>query len=246
MIYGKKIQRDFKGMSVVQMEFLFFRWAFIKERFPTIRTKSKKGINRKGFLAEKTHECFHRNLTGIISHSRPGIKKKLEDRSCKFGAAEVKSSADIEVDMDRDEHFMKEALLEAQMALQSGEVPVGAVLVEDDKVIARGHNKPLSTADPTAHAEIVAIREASQKIGNYRLSGCDLYVTLEPCAMCLGAAIHTRLRRVVFGALDPKGGAVESVMSFPFEKMNHRIEIKGGVLASECGKILKSFFENKR
>jgi tRNA(adenine34) deaminase len=148
--------------------------------------------------------------------------------------------------MDRDERFMQEALSEAQMAMKAGEVPVGAVLVEGGKVIARGHNKPLSSNDPTAHAEIVAIKDACKVKRNYRIPGCELYVTLEPCAMCLGAAVHARLRRVVFGALDPKGGAVESVMLFPFVKMNHEVEIKGGVLASECGKILKSFFEKKR
>ena len=148
--------------------------------------------------------------------------------------------------MNKDEYFMQKALSEAEKAMEAGEVPVGAVLVEGEKIIVRGHNKPLSSDDPTAHAEIVAIREACKGKGNYRLIGCDLYVTLEPCAMCLGAAIHARLRRVVFGSLDPKGGAVESTMSFPWEKMNHRLEIKGGVLAAECGKILKSFFEKKR
>jgi tRNA(adenine34) deaminase len=148
--------------------------------------------------------------------------------------------------MNKDEHFMQEALAEAKKAMKAGEVPVGAVLVEGKKVITRGHNKPLSSDDPTAHAEIVVIREACQEERNYRLTGCELYVTIEPCAMCLGAAVHARLRRVVFGAFDPKGGAVESVMTFPFAKMNHRVEIKGGVLATECGKILKSFFEKKR
>jgi tRNA(adenine34) deaminase len=148
--------------------------------------------------------------------------------------------------MNKDEHFMQEALSEAKKAMGAGEVPVGAVLVEGEKIIARGHNKLLSSADPTAHAEIVAIREACRVKKNYRLSGCELYVTLEPCAMCLGTAVHARLQRVVFGALDPKGGAVESVISFPFERMNHQVEIKGGVLADECGKILRLFFKNKR
>ena len=148
--------------------------------------------------------------------------------------------------MDRDERFMQEALQEAHKALKAGEVPVGAVLVEGEKMIARGYNKPISSDDPTAHAEIVAIREACNVKRNYRLSGCELYVTLEPCAMCLGAVVHARLQRLVFGALDPKGGAVESVILFPLEKMNHRVEVKGGILAGECGKVLKSFFEKKR
>jgi tRNA(adenine34) deaminase len=148
--------------------------------------------------------------------------------------------------MDRDELLMREALLEAEKAKKEGEVPVGAVLVKDENIIARGHNKPVSKNDPTAHAEIVAIRSACEKTQNYRLSGCELYVTLEPCAMCLGAAVQSRIKRLVFGAIDPRGGAVESVMDFPFEKMNHRIEIRGGVLAEECGKILRTFFERKR
>lgn len=148
--------------------------------------------------------------------------------------------------MDREDLLMREALREAEKAMKKGEVPVGAVLVKDEKIIARGHNKPVSENDPTAHAEIVAIRNAGEKTRNYRLSGCELYVTLEPCAMCLGATVQSRIKRLIFGALDPKSGAVESVMQFPFEKMNHSIEIKGGVLAEQCGKILRAFFEKKR
>jgi len=148
--------------------------------------------------------------------------------------------------MDRDELLMRSALLEAEKAKKEGEVPVGAVLVKDENIVARGHNKPVSENDPTAHAEIVAIRSACERTQNYRLSGCELYVTLEPCAMCLGAAVQSRIKRLVFGALDPKSGAVESVMDFPFEKMNHYMEIRGGVLAEECGKILRTFFEGKR
>ncbi len=148
--------------------------------------------------------------------------------------------------MDKDVLFMREALQEADKARKEGEVPVGAVLVKDKKIIARGHNKPVSGNDPTAHAEIVAIRNAGEKTQNYRLLGCELYVTLEPCAMCLGAAVQSRIKRLVFGALDPKSGAVESVMDFPFEKMNHRVEVRGGVLAEECSKILRTFFERRR
>ena len=148
--------------------------------------------------------------------------------------------------MNRDERFMREALEEAEKAEQRGEVPVGAVVVTGGRIIARGYNKPVSENDPTAHAEIVALREACRRIRNCRLSECDLYVTIEPCAMCLGAAVLARIRRMIFGAHDPKGGAVESVMMFPFGKLNHRIEIKSGVLASECGKILKDFFEKRR
>ena len=145
-----------------------------------------------------------------------------------------------------DEFFMGKALAEAEKSLEKKEVPVGAVLVSGNKILGRGHNEPILRNDPTAHAEITAIRKACLKRKNYRLPDCELFVTLEPCAMCLSAAVHARVKRLVFGAHDPKAGAVESMMKFPFEKTNHRIEIKGGVLADECGKILKDFFLKKR
>jgi len=145
-----------------------------------------------------------------------------------------------------DEFYMRQALEEAEKSLKIGEVPVGAVIVEDGVTLGRSHNESISWNDPTAHAEIVAIREVCQKKGNYRLTDCDLYITLEPCAMCLGAVVNARMKRLIFGAHDPKGGAVQSIMKFPFEKMNHRPEIKGGILAEECGKILVSFFQDKR
>jgi len=148
--------------------------------------------------------------------------------------------------MRDDEFFMQQALVEANKSLEKGEVPVGAVLISGDKVLSRAFNEPIRANDPTAHAEIIALRKACLKRRNYRLSDCDLYVTLEPCVMCIGAAVHARIRRLVFGAYDPKGGAVESVMNFPFEEMNHRIETKGGVLADECSRILKDFFSIKR
>jgi len=145
-----------------------------------------------------------------------------------------------------DEFFMGKALAEAEKSLEKKEVPVGAVLVSGNKILGRGHNEPILRNDPTAHAEITAIRKACLKKKNYRLPDCELFVTLEPCAMCLSALVHARVKRLVFGAYDPKAGAVESMMKFPFEKTNHRIEIKGGVLADECGKILKDFFLKKR
>jgi tRNA(adenine34) deaminase len=148
--------------------------------------------------------------------------------------------------MKSDEFFMRQALAEAQKSLKREEVPVGAVLVFEKKIVSRAHNEPIAKDDPTAHAEIIAIRKAGSKRKNYRISGSELYVTLEPCAMCLGAAVHARIRKLVFGALDPKNGAVESVMKFPLEKMNHRVEIVGGVLADECSKILRDFFKKKR
>jgi len=148
--------------------------------------------------------------------------------------------------MADDEFFMQQALAEAQKSLERGEVPVGAVLVSGKKILSRAHNEPIVRNDPTAHAEIIAIRQACRKRKNYRIPDCELYVTLEPCAMCLGAAVQARIRRIVFGALDPKGGAVKSIMKFPFVKTNHRIEIKGGVLAEECSNIIKAFFKEKR
>jgi tRNA(adenine34) deaminase len=148
--------------------------------------------------------------------------------------------------MTNDEKHMRQALAQAKKAGDRGEVPVGAVVVSGGKVLSRGFNRPIGQNDPTAHAEVVAIRKAGQKKGNYRLSDCDLYVTLEPCPMCLGAAVQARLRRVVFGALDPKTGAVRSIMKFPFKKMNHRPELKGGLLAEECGRLMKAFFISQR
>jgi tRNA(adenine34) deaminase len=145
-----------------------------------------------------------------------------------------------------DTVFMKAALQEAAKAATAGEVPVGAVVVRDGRIVARGSNKPVKSSDPTAHAEIVALRKAARKAGNYRLPDCDLYVTVEPCAMCLGALVQARIRRLAFGALDPKAGAVSSIMKFPFERANHRPEIVGGILADECAKLLRDFFHARR
>ena len=142
--------------------------------------------------------------------------------------------------------FMREALEEAEEASRSGEVPVGAVVVLDGQILGRGHNSSIALRDPSAHAEILALRSACTARDNYRIPGCDLYVTLEPCAMCLGAAVQARIARIFFGARDPKSGAVSSVMSLPFDKLNHQIEIKGGILEKESAIILKTFFQNRR
>jgi tRNA(adenine34) deaminase len=148
---------------------------------------------------------------------------------------------------DMDAVFMQQAILAAQQARALGEVPVGAVVVKNDEVIAIGFNQPIGGHDPTAHAEIAALRAAAQVLGNYRLPGCTLYVTLEPCAMCAGAMLHARLKRVVFGATDPKTGACGSVLNlFAEEKLNHHTELSQGVLAEECGMLLKSFFAERR
>ena len=148
--------------------------------------------------------------------------------------------------MNEDEKFMGEALKEACKAAECGEVPVGAVIISGERIIARGHNQPIKKNDPTAHAEIVALRKACAQQKNYRLAAGVMYVTVEPCAMCLGAIVQARVKRLVFGALDPKAGAVLSIMTFPMERTNHRMEILGGVLAEECGRVLKKFFEAKR
>jgi tRNA(adenine34) deaminase len=148
--------------------------------------------------------------------------------------------------MSAEEKFMRIALAEARKAAQAGEIPVGAVIVLSDKVLSRGHNQPIKRHDPTAHAEIVAIRKAGRQKKNCRLSGCDLYVTLEPCTMCLGAIVQARIRRLVYGAADPKAGGVESIMSFPFQRTNHQPEIRAGLLAQECAALLKDFFKQKR
>ena len=149
-------------------------------------------------------------------------------------------------EVNTDESFMREALLEAKKAASANEVPVGAVVVADNKILSRAHNSAVSLSDPSAHAEILAIREACRIKKNYRIPGCDLYVTLEPCVMCLGAIIQARIRRLIFGAYDPKTGAIESIIKFPFDRTNHALEIEAGILDRECGKILKDFFANRR
>lgn len=141
---------------------------------------------------------------------------------------------------------MSKAIAEAWKAADRGEVPVGAVVVKDGLILGRGHNRPISKHDPTAHGEVMALRAAARRLGNYRLTGCELYVSLEPCAMCLGAVVQARIRRLVYGAADPKSGAVVSVMRFPFGKLNHRPAISAGLMADECAALLKAFFREKR
>jgi tRNA(adenine34) deaminase len=148
---------------------------------------------------------------------------------------------------ESDELFMEEALRSAQRALEAGEVPVGAVVVYDGKIVGRGGNRNLTDCDPTAHAEIVALREAGITIGNHRLEGCELFATIEPCAMCAGALVHARLKRLVYGADDPKAGAIRSVMQvLNHPSLNHRMEVHGGVLAGRCAEIAQAFFRRRR
>lgn len=142
---------------------------------------------------------------------------------------------------------MREALGLAREAGAAGEVPVGAIVVKEGIIIGRGYNSPIARHDPTAHAEIRALRDAAEKIGNYRLPDCELYVTLEPCAMCVGAIMHARIAHVVFGASDPKTGAAGSVVNlFDETKLNHHAEVTGGVMADECAVLLKEFFAARR
>ncbi|MBS7663562.1 tRNA adenosine(34) deaminase TadA [Pseudomonas lalucatii] len=151
------------------------------------------------------------------------------------------------IDRSRDEHFMREALLQASAGAELGEVPVGAVLVQDGVIIGRGFNCPISTHDPSAHAEMVAIRAAAQAVGNYRLPGSTLYVTLEPCSMCAGLIVHGRVERVVYGATEPKAGVALSRGEFFSQGfLNHRVLIEGGVLAQECSEMLSAFFRARR
>lgn len=146
-----------------------------------------------------------------------------------------------------DEDFMRAALELARQAEQSGEVPVGAVVVMDGEIIGRGSNAPIGRHDPSAHAEMLALRDAAQRVGNYRLVGCELFVTLEPCLMCVGAMFHARIARVVYGASDSKTGAAGSVLNlFEEQRLNHHAEVLGGVLADECGAILSQFFAARR
>lgn len=148
---------------------------------------------------------------------------------------------------ERDEYWMQRALELASLAAEAGEVPVGAVLVLNDEVIGEGHNRPISSCDPSAHAEIMAMRAGAEKVKNYRLVGSTLYVTLEPCLMCLGAMVHARVKRLVYGAADPKTGVITSKIAAPdFPFLNHKIDCQGGLMAAACGEILSDFFQARR
>src|SRR5574340_10318 len=146
-----------------------------------------------------------------------------------------------------DEIFMRAALELARQAEAAGEVPIGAVVVKDGEIVGRGFNAPISRRDPSAHAEMMALRDAAQFIGKYRLVGCELFVTLEPCLMCAGAIIHARIARLVYGTRDPKTGVCGSILDvFAERRLNHHTEVTGGVLAGECGAMLSSFFAMRR
>ena len=162
-------------------------------------------------------------------------------------ASPKSSSQEMSLKLASDELWMEEALLCAQRALEAGEVPVGAVVVYDGRVVGRGWNRNLTDCDPTAHAEILALREAGRNVGNHRLGSCELFATIEPCAMCAGALVHARLSRLVYGAEDPKAGAVHSILQVVnHPRLNHQMEIRGGVLAGRAAEVLQQFFRNRR
>lgn len=142
---------------------------------------------------------------------------------------------------------MEAALEQARLGLAAGEVPVGAVLVVDGRIVARAYNQPIASVDPTAHAEILALREAARAVGNYRLTDASVYVTVEPCLMCVGALVHARVREVVYGAPEPKTGAlVSAVRGLDLPGLNHRFDVTGGVLEAECRELIQQFFQNRR
>ena len=166
--------------------------------------------------------------------------RKLADAERAPGAAREAGPAE-------DERWMREALAEARLARERGEVPVGAVVVLDGVVVGRGSNQPIHATDPTAHAEVVALRDAARTAGNYRLTGAVLYVTVEPCLMCAGALVHARIDRLVFGAAEPKAGAIRSTLRvLDHPALNHRVEVAGGVLESECTALMRAFFAERR
>jgi len=161
--------------------------------------------------------------------------------------AHLPEQQSFDMTQEQDLRWMEYALALTERAIDEDEVPVGAVVVRDDVVIGEGWNRPISMADPTAHAEVVAMRDAAARLGNYRLTGATLYVTLEPCLMCAGAMIHARIKRVVFGAYDPKRGAINSTMhALETQGLNHRVQVSGGVLEQRCAERLQAFFRARR
>lgn len=189
---------------------------------------------------------FPANPLRRLSGSKAGIRfsvygaRKNQKHYKEFGNAMSPEHRD-------NNHWMQHAIELAKRAEQEGEVPVGAIVVQDDEIIGEGWNRPIASGDPTGHAEIIALRSAASLINNYRLTGADLYVTLEPCVMCAGAIIHARISRVIFGAFDPKAGAAGSLFSvLGTDKLNHRVTVTSGVMAEECATILQEFFRKKR
>jgi tRNA(adenine34) deaminase len=182
----------------------------------------------------------------IKSMARLFAAANLNEAKRSQGAIEQQSPSPNSIPVS-DELWMEEALRAAQRALETGEVPVGAVIVCDGKIVGQGWNRNIADSDPSAHAEVVALREAGKNVGNHRLEDCELFVTIEPCAMCAGALVQARLKRLVYGADDPKAGAVHSVLQvLNHPQLNHRMEVQGGILAGRCAELLQTFFRSKR
>lgn len=199
------------------------------------------------WLEEAAGAFGPRELADAVVQARAARDAQREAKRQAWLARQIQVTEQPAATIDRDETFMRLALDQAHNAWALAEVPVGAVVVKDGQVIATGFNQPVGNSDPTAHAEIQAMRAAAELLGNYRLNHCELYVTLEPCAMCAGAMQHARIRRVVFGAGDPKTGACGSVVNlFAEAKLNHHTQVRGGVLGSESAQLLSRFFADRR
>jgi len=180
-------------------------------------------------------------------NSAAGDHPETQDPALKTTSAKLRADELPPDERHPDELWMEEALRCAQRALEAGEVPVGAVVVCDGRIVGRGWNRNITDMDPTAHAEVIALREAGAAVGNHRLEGCDLFATIEPCAMCAGALVHARIQCLVYGADDPKAGAVHSVMQvLNHPQLNHRVEVRRGVLAGRSAELLQSFFKSRR
>ena len=221
------------------------------------RSLIERGVYYEGFFVGEVAESAEgsRLLSGYRAKS--SVQGSNPCLSAMGPLAQVDRASDYESEGQRfessrahhslDETFMREALDEARRALDAGEVPIGAVVVVDGAIVGRAHNTPVALADPTAHAEVLALRQAGAKTGNYRLTGATLYATIEPCMMCCGAALHARVARVVYGADDPKAGAVTSLYRLLDDaRLNHRAAVTGGVLADESAALLRRFFESRR
>jgi tRNA(adenine34) deaminase len=199
------------------------------------------------WLSEAARLLDAQHLAKVVEVARREHDARREARRQAWLASQIQVTEDAAPAIDPDQAFMRLALDQAHNAWALSEVPVGAVIVKDGQVLATGFNQPIGNSDPTAHAEIQAMRAACDLLGNYRLSHCDLYVTLEPCAMCAGAMQHARIRRLIFGARDPKTGACGSVVDlFGEPKLNHHTTVRSGVLADECGELLTQFFAERR
>jgi tRNA(adenine34) deaminase len=198
------------------------------------------------WLIEAAHELDFRRIAEAALHARSARDATREARRQAWLAGQIEVTEGL-TEQDADETYMRLALDQAHNAWALAEVPVGAVIVKDGQVLATGFNQPVGNSDPTAHAEIQAMRAAAELLANYRLSHCEIYVTLEPCAMCAGAMLHARIKRLIFGAADPKTGACGSVVDlFAEPKLNHHTSVRGGVLAPECAQLLSNFFTERR